>query len=108
MRLTEPGRRSRPARVRRGLRYYLGWLLAFALVLVPLYLVFRVQLTVAPGAALKAGTELLAGKKVLAVVGHPDDLEWYIGGTLRRLSSAGADVQVVWRPAVRRGQTARG
>ena len=95
MRLTEPGRRSRPARVRRGLRYSLGWLLASALVLVPLYLVFRVQLTVRPEAALTAGTELLARKKVLAIVGHPDDLEWYVGGTLRRLSSAGADVQVV-------------
>ena len=91
MRLTKPGRRSRPARVRRGL----GWLLAFAATLVPLYLVFRVQLTVTPEAALKAGTELLARKKILAIVGHPDDLEWYIGGTLRRLSSAGADVQVV-------------
>ena len=91
MRLTKPGHRSRPARVRRGL----GWLLAFAATLVPLYLVFRVQLTVTPEAALKAGTELLARKKILAIVGHPDDLEWYIGGTLRRLSSAGADVQVV-------------
>lgn len=91
MRLTEPGRRSRSARVRRGL----GWLLALAVLGVPLYLVFRVQLTVTPEAALKAGTELLNRKKVLAIVGHPDDLEWYIGGTLRRLADAGADVQVV-------------
>ncbi len=104
MRLTKPGRRSRPARVRRGL----GLLLAFAATLVPLYLVFRVQLTVTPEAALKAGTELLAGKKILAIVGHPDDLEWYIGGTLRRLSTAGADVQVVVATSGERGPNRTG
>ena len=60
-----------------------------------LYFVFRIHLSVPADAALSAGTELLGGKKVLVVVGHPDDLEWYVGGTLRRLSDLGAEVQVV-------------
>lgn len=38
---------------------------------------------------------MLRHRKVLAVAAHPDDLEWYIGGTLRRLADSGADVQVV-------------
>ena len=61
----------------------------------PLYFVFRVAPTVSPQTALGAGQELLAHRKVLAIVGHPDDLEWYVGGTLRRLADSGADVQVV-------------
>ncbi len=60
-----------------------------------LFLIFRVRLTVPPQTALAAGWELLQDKTVLAVVAHPDDLEWYIGGTLRRLADAGANVQVV-------------
>ena len=60
-----------------------------------LFLAFRVRLTVPPRQALAAGQELLREKTVLAVVPHPDDLEWYIGGTLRRLADAGADVQVI-------------
>lgn len=81
------------ARARR--RRWLWALVAVAVVATPLYAVFRVSLTVSPAAALEAGTGLLAKRKVLAIVGHPDDLEWYVGGTLRRLSDAGADVQVV-------------
>lgn len=95
MRLTLPSRRPRSSRPRRGLGWSgLGWLLALT-VFGSLYAVFRVTLTVTPGAAIRAGGELLGRPTVLVIVGHPDDLEWYVGGTLRRLSDAGADVQVV-------------
>ncbi|AWN23927.1 hypothetical protein DKM44_12380 [Deinococcus irradiatisoli] len=57
--------------------------------------VFSSRLTVPPAAALAAGQELLGKTTVLAIVAHPDDLEWYIGGTLRRLADNGADVQVI-------------
>ncbi|GEM47888.1 PIG-L deacetylase family protein [Deinococcus cellulosilyticus] len=60
-----------------------------------LYLIFRNLLTVPPEEAVSRGKELLQKKTVLAVVAHPDDLEWYIGGTLHRLAQAGANVQVV-------------
>ena len=82
---------SRRARPRR----WPLWLAGAALLGLGLYLVFRVQLTVAPTQAIAAGDELLRARTVLAVVAHPDDLEWYIGGTLHRLAQAGADVQVV-------------
>lgn len=55
----------------------------------------RVTLTVPPTQALASGDKLLHSRKVLALVAHPDDLEWYIGGTLRRLASNGAQVQVI-------------
>jgi LmbE family N-acetylglucosaminyl deacetylase len=101
MRLSQPGHRSRPSRPRRRLshphwgRRSLGWLLVLLIVSIPVALVSCTRMTVPAAQALSAGTELLSKRKVLAIVGHPDDLEWYIGGTLRRLSDAGADVQVV-------------
>ncbi|MGY2894419.1 PIG-L deacetylase family protein [Deinococcus sp. UYEF24] len=81
------------ARARR--RRLFWWLLGLIVVATPLYFVFRVSLTDSPTDALRAGDDLLSKKKVLVIVGHPDDLEWYVGGTLRRLADAGADVQVV-------------
>lgn len=57
--------------------------------------VFTSQLTNPPAEALAGGQALLGKKTVLAIVPHPDDLEWYIGGTLKRLSDNGANVQVV-------------
>ncbi len=83
---------TRPAR-RRSRR--LVWLAAALLLLAALILIFRVQLTVPPAQALARGDDLLRARTVLAIVGHPDDLEWYIGGTLHRLAQAGANVQVV-------------
>lgn len=70
-------------------------LLGLALVGTLLYVVFRVSLTITADAALREGQQLLGKKTVLAIVAHPDDLEWYIGGTLRRLADRGADVQVI-------------
>ena len=58
-------------------------------------LAFRVRLSGSPAEALAAGRELLAARRVLALVAHPDDLEWYIGGTLRRLADSGARVAVI-------------
>ena len=98
MRLIPPSRRPRSSRLRRGL----GWLLALT-IFGSLYAVFRVALTVPPETAVRAGSGLLGRKTVLVIVGHPDDLEWYVGGTLRRLSDAGADVQVVVANSGERG-----
>lgn len=71
------------------------WILAVALLATACTAAFTSQLTVKPNAALSAGQDLLSTKVVLAIVAHPDDLEWYIGGTLKRLSDNGANVQVV-------------
>jgi LmbE family N-acetylglucosaminyl deacetylase len=76
--------------------YFLAWLLlSIGLALIPAYIFFRVQLTVPADQALANGNDLLGKRTVLAIVAHPDDLEWYIGGTLRRLADNGANVQVV-------------
>lgn len=68
--------------------------LVFLLALI-LHLIFRNVLTVSAAEALSRGADLLQKKTVLAVVAHPDDLEWYIGGTLHRLAQNSANVQVV-------------
>lgn len=59
------------------------------------WLSFRTRLGDRPDEALRAGEELLRSRRVLAFVAHPDDAEWWIGGTLRRLVLAGAKVCVV-------------
>jgi LmbE family N-acetylglucosaminyl deacetylase len=46
-------------------------------------------------AALQEGARLLAFRRVLAVAAHPDDLEWYAGGTLARMARAGVEVHVI-------------
>ncbi len=49
-------------------------------------------------AALLAGTRLLTnarGKTVLAISAHPDDLEFFAGGTLLRLADNGAEVHAL-------------
>lgn len=75
---------------------FLAWLLlSLGLAVAPAYLYMRVQLSTSREAALENGQELLQKKKVLAIVAHPDDLEWYIGGTLLRLADKGAHVEVV-------------
>ncbi|TSA86494.1 hypothetical protein FNU79_07590 [Deinococcus detaillensis] len=71
------------------------WLLLVAALGTACTTVFTTQLTTPGAEALTKGQALLGKKTVLAIVAHPDDLEWYIGGTLRRLSDNGANVQVV-------------
>ncbi|WP_420597102.1 PIG-L deacetylase family protein [Deinococcus sp.] len=76
-------------------RRWLWWLLAVALLGTACTAVFSTKLTDAPAEALARGQALLNKKTVLAIVAHPDDLEWYIGGTLKRLADNGANVQVI-------------
>ena len=76
-------------------RRWLWGLLALAALGTACTAVFSTRLTDAPAEALSRGQELLNTKTVLAIVAHPDDLEWYIGGTLRRLADNGANVQVI-------------
>lgn len=46
-----------------------------------------------PGLALASGQELIARPgRVLALTCHPDDLEFFAGGTLRRLALAGSEI----------------
>lgn len=61
----------------------------------PLALELRTELAAPQQDAVNSGNDILALRKVVAVAAHPDDLEWYMGGTLRRLSDAGARVRVV-------------
>lgn len=48
-----------------------------------------------PG-ALRAGEATIAtGPRTLIVAAHPDDVEWYMGGTVARLVDAGAQITIV-------------
>ena len=76
-------------------RRRLWWLLPVLALGTACTAVFTTQLTAAPAGALLSGQALLGKTTVLAIVAHPDDLEWYIGGTLKRLSGNGANVQVI-------------
>ena len=76
-------------------RRWLWALLALVLLGTACNAVFSTRLTDAPAEALSRGQDLLSKKTVLAIVAHPDDLEWYIGGTLKRLADNGANVQVI-------------
>jgi LmbE family N-acetylglucosaminyl deacetylase len=80
-----------PHRRRNALR----WVLALLVLLTGTAFAFWPRLTDSPAQALAAGQALLSKPTVLAVVAHPDDLEWYIGGTLRELANRGANVQVI-------------
>ena len=54
------------------------------------------RLKVVAGEALQNGDRMLAsGKNVLAVTAHPDDLEIFMGGTLKLLSEQGCRVTVI-------------
>lgn len=56
---------------------------------------FRTAFTVSTPEALKRGEELFRFKRVLVVAAHPDDVEWYMAGTLRRYAHLGAEVYVI-------------
>lgn len=49
-----------------------------------------------PARALAAGQAMLASaRRVVVVVAHPDDADWYAGGTLALLARRGAEVTVI-------------
>lgn len=87
----KPTAHSRANRLKRSVPF----LVALGLIGGVLYWIFRTVLTVEPVAAFSSGNELLKKRNVLVVVGHPDDAEWYIGGTLKRLADLGAAVHVI-------------
>lgn len=72
-------------------------LTAFALIatLVAAWLFLRTIPTLPTAEALENGQALLSFRRVLVVAAHPDDVEWYVGGTLRLLANLGAEVHVV-------------
>lgn len=76
----------------------MGILVFAALVLVvaiPAWLVFRTIPTAAPAEMIRSGATLLTAKRVLAIVAHPDDAEYWIAGTLHRLHLIGSRVVLV-------------
>lgn len=58
--------------------------------------IFRLVKVKTPEEAKRNGKELLKEKhKILAIAAHPDDLEYYIGGTLNKLSISGSEITAV-------------
>lgn len=56
----------------------------------------RTTFTVSDAEALRRGEALIQNtKRALVIAAHPDDVEWYIAGTLKRLTEQGAKVYVV-------------
>lgn len=88
-----------------GLRFSVVLVLVAAV----LWLSFKSRLTVSPNVALESGEALVGGyRKVMVVAAHPDDVEWYISGTLARLADAGADIHVVMASYGERGPNRTG
>lgn len=48
-----------------------------------------------PAEALANGRDLLKHRRVLVIAAHPDDVEWYGGGTLILLANRGAQAHVI-------------
>lgn len=75
--------------------YRAGTTAAFALASLPgvRHLIARTLRPADPVLALEAGEELVSRpRRVLAITCHPDDLEFFAGGTLHRLARAGSDI----------------
>lgn len=82
-------------------RIVVGLVAAYAvfLILSPLLVAIMFSLGARPDnreQARRNGDALLRDAKMVVAVGaHPDDIEWYAGGTLARLSGSGARIVVV-------------
>jgi LmbE family N-acetylglucosaminyl deacetylase len=82
---------SRPLQVLRGV---LIWLLL--LTAVGTALMYELRTVTKPEAEMKAAAaQLLGAKRVVAVIAHPDDAEYWISGTLAMLDDRGARVVLV-------------
>lgn len=83
------GRRRRP----------LMWLLlaVVAGAILYLYLSWETSPITGDPETLRAASEDLVSvpRRVLVVAAHPDDVEWYVGGTLLRMTSAGSQVTLI-------------
>ncbi len=84
------------------MRWFLITIIGIYLLLIlgsPLFLAILHQLNPGPKdkkEALKQGNRLLEQTKTVVAVGaHPDDIEWYTGGTLDVLIKKGVDVVVI-------------
>lgn len=75
---------------------WLGMLLALVAVMgLVMWVALLTRLTVSPRQALANGEAMLEHRRVLVVVAHPDDADWWIAGTLRRFVEEGAEVMLV-------------
>jgi LmbE family N-acetylglucosaminyl deacetylase len=75
---------------------WLGALIAGVAVLgLAAWVALSTRLTVPPKEALENGEQILQHSRVLVVVAHPDDADWWISGTLKRLVDHGAQVLLV-------------
>lgn len=72
--------------------YFLAGWVVLGLVL---WYVLRTVPTASPAAMAAAGEAMLGARRVVAVVAHPDDAEYWISGTLARLVGEGARVVLV-------------
>jgi LmbE family N-acetylglucosaminyl deacetylase len=80
-----------------------GTLILCGLVVFSLWYLLSLRLTVPVKDAFKNGEKLLTYHRVLAFAAHPDDIEWYISGTLRRFVLKGSEVHVVIASSGERG-----
>lgn len=88
---------------------WLGMLIALLAVMgLVAWVVLLTRLTVPPRQALAAGQEMLEHRRVLAVVAHPDDADWWIAGTLRRFVEEGAEAMLVVASNGERGPNRNG
>ncbi|HWP30637.1 MAG TPA: PIG-L deacetylase family protein [Fimbriimonadales bacterium] len=55
----------------------------------------KMRLTVSPEEALERGRAILNSKRVLFIVAHPDDADWWVSGTARLFVLRGAEVGLV-------------
>lgn len=77
----------------------LGVILGFLFILFIIFssgIIFRIFAPIKDAkTATENGKEALTNKKVIAIAAHPDDLEYWIGGTLGKLAQNGSEVTVV-------------
>src|SRR5687768_13960537 len=74
---------------------YVYFLLGCGVLALVLWYVLRTAPTASSGEMAKSGEAVLKARRVVAVVAHPDDAEYWISGTLARLVRAGSRVVLV-------------